>query len=224
MNEKKEVDLENVPIIELDQCDYTPHYCEENVWKLADKIKLKNNRYLEYSSVVFVSNYNCVVPLWKQKAGKDNGLVVWDYHVFLIYEGRNSSWVFDLDTLLQFPVNFVDYCIQTFKTDNILKPDFHRLFRVISASNYLNIFASDRRHMKSEDGTWIKPPPPWLPISCHNEVHNLPEFISMTVKTNGRPEYGTIYNLTDFYQRFVKTQVESVHLLDKANNSEIDNF
>lgn len=197
--------LENVPTIVLDQCHYTPHYCEENVWKLADKIRLENNKYLQYSSVVFVSNHNSLVPLWKQKAGKDTeGLVVWDYHVFLIYEGHNSSWVFDLDTLLQFPVHFVDYFIQTFKSDDILKPEFHRLFRVISASEYLHKFASDRRHMKNEGGNWIKPPPPWPPISCQDEVHNLTDFISMALETSGRPKFGTVYNLTEFYQRFVK--------------------
>lgn len=41
MNEKTEINLENVPVILLNQCEYTPHYCEENVWKLADKIRLK---------------------------------------------------------------------------------------------------------------------------------------------------------------------------------------
>lgn len=158
-----------------------------------------------------MSNRNCLVPLWKQKAGKDaDGLVVWDYHVFLIYEGHNTSWVFDLDTLLPFPVHFVDYYIQTFKSDDILKPEFHRFFRVISASDYLNNFASDRRHMKNEDGTWIKPPPPWSPITCQSEVHNLPEFMSMVLETSDRPKYGTVYNLTDFYQRFVRPQIPSL--------------
>lgn len=210
MGEKPAIRVENVPQIVLNECDYTAHYCEENVWKLADKIRLKNDKYLQHSSVVFVSNHNSLVPLWKQKAGKDaDGLVVWDYHVFLIYEGYNSSWVFDSDSLLQFPVHFVDYYIQTFKSDDLLKPEFHRLFRVISASDYLNNFASDRRHMKNENGTWIKPPPPWLPISCQNEMHNLPKFMSMSFETSHRPEFGKVYNLTDFYQRFVRLQVQS---------------
>lgn len=211
MNNKAEINLENTPLILLDQCAYTPHYCEENVWKLADKIRLENNRCLQYCYVVFVSNQNCLVPLWKQKAGKDvDGLVVWDYHVFLIYEGHNTTWVFDLDTLLQFPARFVDYFIQTFKSDDILKPEFHRLFRVISASEYLEKFASDRRHMKNEDETWIKSPPPWLPITTESDVHNLPEFISMELDVHGKSKHGTVYNLTDFYTRFIKPQSQSV--------------
>ena len=37
------------------------------------------------TSVVFVSNKKQVVPLWRQKAGKDEEkLVIWDYHVLLI--------------------------------------------------------------------------------------------------------------------------------------------
>ena len=45
------------------------------------------------TSVVFVSNKKQVVPLWRQKAGKDEEkLVIWDYHVLLILRqaGRNS--------------------------------------------------------------------------------------------------------------------------------------
>ena len=35
--------------------------------------------------MVFVSNKKQVVPLWRQKAGKDEEkLVIWDYHVLLI--------------------------------------------------------------------------------------------------------------------------------------------
>jgi hypothetical protein len=34
-----------------------------------------------------------------------------------------------------------------------------RYFRVIPANEFLKEFASDRRHMKRPDGTWIKPPP-----------------------------------------------------------------
>ena len=43
--------------------------------------------------MVFVSNKKQVVPLWRQKAGKDEEkLVIWDYHVLLILRqaGCNS--------------------------------------------------------------------------------------------------------------------------------------
>ena len=40
-------------------------------------------------------------------------------------------------------------------------------------------FASDRRHMRKPDGSWMKPPPPYDCISTQEAVHNLDEFISM---------------------------------------------
>jgi hypothetical protein len=40
-----------------------------------------------------------------------------------------------------------------------------RYFRVIPASVFLQHFASDRRHMKRADGSWIKPPPDYPPIT-----------------------------------------------------------
>ena len=41
---------------------------------------------LAKASVVFVSNKKRVVPLWRQKAGRDEEkLVIWDYHAILLY-------------------------------------------------------------------------------------------------------------------------------------------
>jgi len=56
-----------------------------------------------------------VVPLWRQKAGRDEEkLVIWDYHAIflLIHEGAAGSGqprkclVFDLDSDLPFPTYF----------------------------------------------------------------------------------------------------------------------
>ena len=68
---------------------YTSCYCEENVWKLCDKIRnTKNLIYLQEEDkafVVFISNENRTVPLWRQSASEEEeGLVIWDYHVILI--------------------------------------------------------------------------------------------------------------------------------------------
>lgn len=40
---------------------------------------------------------------------------------------------------------------------------------MITAETYLNEFASDRRHMRRPDDTWIKPPPPYPPIATSSE-------------------------------------------------------
>lgn len=45
-----------------------------------------------------------------------------------------------------------------------------RVFRVIPAESYLNEFASDRRHMRRPDDSWIKPPPPYPPIATSSEL------------------------------------------------------
>ena len=103
-----------------------------------------------------------VVPLWRQRAGRDEEkLVIWDYHVILIYKPDERCLVFDLDSDLPFPTYFHKYVTETFRTDAILNPEYHRFFRVVPAPLFLQNFASDRRHMKKPDGSWMKPPPPY---------------------------------------------------------------
>ena len=102
------------------------------------------------------------MPLWRQRAGRDEEkLVIWDYHVILIYKPDERCLVFDLDSDLPFPTYFHKYVTETFRTDAILNPEYHRFFRVVPAPLFLQTFASDRRHMKKPDGSWMKPPPPY---------------------------------------------------------------
>ena len=68
------------------QCSYAACYCEENVYKICQTMADTNPEELIKCWVVFVSNKKRVVPLWRQKAGKDEEkLVIWDYHVVLLY-------------------------------------------------------------------------------------------------------------------------------------------
>lgn len=107
------------------------------------------------------------------------------------------------------------------------KENHFRYFRVIPASEFLKDFASDRRHMKRPDGTWIKPPPNYPPIStaCKEKkyyknlqinkvflwcgiffsfflasTHNLEEYIQMDISKGP----GRVFNLTQFVQHFYK--------------------
>lgn len=75
-----------------------------------------------------------------------------------------------------------------------------RYFRVVPALEFLKEFASDRRHMKRADGTWIKPPPNYPAIRTLKSDHNLEDYIQMD--TSKGP--GQVYNLTQFVQRFYK--------------------
>uniref|UniRef100_A0A1B6E4T0 Protein N-terminal glutamine amidohydrolase n=1 Tax=Clastoptera arizonana TaxID=38151 RepID=A0A1B6E4T0_9HEMI len=203
-------------------CVYTSCYCEENVWKLVEKVQKESVDDLSGYYVVFVSNNIKAVPLWKQAAStKEDGFVLWDYHVFLIYDSgqfsheiENNSWVFDLDSQLSFPCTFSNYVKETFKSDDNIKPEFHRFFRVVKSSDYLKYFASDRHHMKNQNGLWIKPPPDYEPIFTNESMHNLPEYINMSNVNEELPHFGTIYNLSKFCDRFLKPQANAYQLDD----------
>lgn len=63
--------------------------------------------------------------------------------------------------------------METFRSDEVVLPEHHRRFRVVPANVYLREFASDRHHMKREDGTWIKTPPDYPPISTPSTFNEL---------------------------------------------------
>jgi hypothetical protein len=88
-----------------------------------------------------------------------------DYHAIMLYaEPGGKCVVYDLDSELPFPTFFHKYVTETFRTDEVLKPEYHRFFRVVPAEQFLLTFASDRSHMRKEDGSWLKPPPNYPPI------------------------------------------------------------
>lgn len=180
-------------------CLYTSHYCEENVWKLCEKLKNMNYSALEDCYCVFVSNDTKLVPLWYQKAGTgEDYFVAWDYHVFLIRKNKATVDVFDFDTLLGFPSCFEDYVRKAIGSESNMIPTYHRFFRVIPAKEYLRAFASDRSHMKNEKGEWMKPPPPYEPIKTSTSTNNLSAFISM--EKNEGP--GRVMDLKHFVMYF----------------------
>ncbi|XP_071867838.1 protein N-terminal glutamine amidohydrolase [Bombus fervidus] len=176
-----------------------PDYREENVWKLCQDVATRHGSELQHCYVAFVSNSWRSVPLWRQRAGKDEDkLVVWDFHVILIYAPDERAVVYDLDSALPFPTHFWKYAMETFRSDEVLQPEHHRRFRVIPANVYLREFASDRHHMKREDGTWIKTPPDYPPISTSTCKDNLDSFINMDPGTG----FGVVLTLDQLFDRF----------------------
>nr|CAG4641985.1 EOG090X0C0Q [Eurycercus lamellatus] len=167
--------------IQKEDCTYTSCYCEENVWKICDGVRMNQPKFLDQFFAVFISNSHQSIPLWCQKAGNisEDGLVVWDYHVILVHKRDEESLVYDLDTVLPFPCPFLQYGRATLREDEALQSRFQRFFRVIPATEFLEVFSSDRSHMKREDGSWMKPPPTYPPIHCGPSTHNFPSFISM---------------------------------------------
>ena len=145
---------------------YQPFYCEENVWHLADSMRGQT------AQVVFISNRDRACAMWKQRAGDP---IVWDYHVVLCCEGM----IYDRDSRLPFPVSVEEWIAGTFPVP--LPPMFAPKFRVIDADRFLEVFASDRSHMRTKEG-WQRPPPPWPPIG---EGMNLMRFVDMNEEFEG---------------------------------------
>ncbi|KAJ8976315.1 hypothetical protein NQ317_010269 [Molorchus minor] len=161
---------------------------EENVYKLSQDVIGKHPNEIHNCYVVFISNPSRTIPLWRQRAGKDEDkLVIWDYHVIFLYHPEpEKCLVYDLDSELPFPTYVHKYITETFRTDHILKPDYFRYFRVVAATEFLKEFASDRRHMKRSDGTWIKPPPNYSAIKTTASDHNLEDYIQMDTSKRAR--------------------------------------
>ncbi|XP_024516249.1 protein N-terminal glutamine amidohydrolase [Selaginella moellendorffii] len=146
---------------------YTSCYCEENVFLLCKALMELNIALPDASDlfVVFLLSADKQFPIWCQKnSSRDDGFCVWDYHVICIQKRFSSSTpdeasVWDLDTSLGLPVAFSSYVNEALKPLVVKKHSLDRLFRVVSAHNFLRYFASDRRHMKTSDGGWLAAPP-----------------------------------------------------------------
>ncbi|XP_057427375.1 protein N-terminal glutamine amidohydrolase [Lotus japonicus] len=166
---------------------HTPFYCEENVYLLCKKLCDDGIANAEGSDlfVAFISNEKKQIPLWNQKAStRADGVILWDYHVICIQaiQGDSPPLVWDLDSTLPFPSPLASYVSETIRPSFQLFSEYNRLFRIVHAPMFLRCFASDRRHMKVSSGNWIEDPPPHEPIVAEDgTVHNLNEYISMSV-------------------------------------------
>lgn len=61
------------------------YFSEENVWKLCQDVSQRVPDELERCFVVFISNPCRTVPLWKQRAGREEDrLVIWVCSVYLL--------------------------------------------------------------------------------------------------------------------------------------------
>jgi hypothetical protein len=176
---------------------YHPFYCEENIWHLCQSTRVIGLR----RRVVFVSNPSRTVLFFGQRAGETDGVVIWDYHVFLLAHAQRWQ-VWDPDGIAGCPVTTDEYLARAFPylyrpaghdgggevagsalspqagVNPALVPDF----RVTDADDYVAHFGSDRRHMRDAHGAWNRPPPPW---SCLGQGHNLHRFVDVTGDFHG---------------------------------------
>ncbi|KAL3219563.1 hypothetical protein MRX96_030321 [Rhipicephalus microplus] len=84
-----------------------------------------------------------------------------------------------MDTTLNFPEEFDVYVREAFRPHAAINPEFVQMFRVISAAEFLDKFASDRSRMRTSDGSWLKPPPPYPCIQTNSCDNNIDDFISV---------------------------------------------
>nr|CAG4642752.1 EOG090X0C0Q [Evadne anonyx] len=180
------------------ECIHTSCYCEENVWHLCHNVKENHPSKLQGCYAVFISNGGQTIPLWYQKSAGEAGFVIWDYHVIFLHKNAYECQVYDLDSTLSFPCQFEDYLEQAIKCDEMLPTQFHRLFRIIPAEDFLNDFASDRKHMQKADGSWMKPPPPYPPIKSKTCSNNLNFYINMSCNISKTE----VVNFSQFSERF----------------------
>lgn len=134
---------------------YQAFYCEENAWWLCQRSELGPGK----REVWFISNESKQCALLEQRAAPVGLEVIWDYHVVVVV----GDAVWDLDSRLGMPVPVLEYLEKTFPD---LPAELRHLaprFRVVDADELVATLHSDRSHMRTPDGGWLRPPPAWDP-------------------------------------------------------------
>eukprot|EP00873_Tetraselmis_striata_P002889 jgi/Tetstr1/423153/TSEL_013921.t1 len=169
-------------------CEYTSCYCEENIYRLTQRLQEQPEQLRGELFVVFLSNPQRMMELWCQRiAAPVGGHAVWDYHVILLQKnavsqakedsGGQCCQVWDLDSTLPFPVPLPQYRQHALKPPTV----YPRWFRVIPADVFLRNFASDRSHMVMPNGEYAEPPPPYTPLVAHDgKTNTLDSFLDMS--------------------------------------------
>jgi len=138
---------------------YTKLFCEENIWHLANSL-IKQGVNTEEINIIFISNNNKQIAIFNQLTAEVNQPAIWDYHVILMINIKQSPYILDFDTRLFFSSKLADYFNNSFP--NIINPEYQSHFRVIPATSYLKHFYSDRSHMKNIISTQEFPPYPTI--------------------------------------------------------------
>jgi protein N-terminal glutamine amidohydrolase len=120
---------------------YCSHFCEENVYKMANSIldDMRSHQDISPSAsffVVFISSECKRTPVWYQKAGRQGEPVLWDYHVVLVAKGMSQSLLHKicsaevLDTYCDQAKPFSDSLPSQFKSEveNSPQPMMHIVF------------------------------------------------------------------------------------------------
>ena len=174
---------------------YTPFYCEENIWHLAQEECFRGRE----AFVSIISGKGIYRRLWFQSQAEDHeSPIYWDYHVvLLVYDGGWRAW--DLDTTLGLPVPAHIYFQKTFLNSGINLENCDVILRLIDSGNYVRSFSSDHSHMRSPTGDWLAPPPEW-PRILQGGKSNLLEWLDVD-----RDHPGQVKTLAEFMSNFITT-------------------
>ncbi len=142
----------------MDTSQYTPFFCEENIWKVTNSINCNN---LDKFNVLFLTNPKRKIALFNQKIVPLGEITLWDYHVILHDTVENI--IYDFDTRLKFNSNFSDYFLNTFPEQKQLPEEFRTFIRIIPAAQYKEHLHSDRSHM-IKNGVQLADFPKWPAI------------------------------------------------------------
>jgi hypothetical protein len=102
--------------------------------------------------------------MWAQRASVGGAPVLWDYHVVAVVAGPpdEGAWVLDPDCVVGEVTSLATWLAASFP---IVIPGQEPAFRIVDGQAYVDGFASDRRHMRRADGSFLQPIPPWPPIA-----------------------------------------------------------
>ena len=111
-----------------------------------------------------------------------------------------ETLVWDLDCALGFGVPFDSWATKSLRPSVSKRASYAQSFRVASAADFLTGFASDRSHMRRDDGAFAMPPPqqPCI-VASSGATHTLPTWWDMT---HAEPGYGVVQDLSSFVGRF----------------------
>lgn len=180
-------------------------YCEENVYKLAQRLVQSKDVEVASIHVVFVSNRAKKTPIWMQESSPSpQNPVIWDYHVILLAMVNKIPLIFDLDSTLPFPSSAQSYIEQAFRPLELKKLQhiYHPMFRLIPVRDFLDYFASDRSHMRSS--TAQTPVWPLIRGPLETRTMNLHEYLSMEFQ---KKEYGIVHPSVESFQALVQSLV-----------------
>lgn len=177
---------------------YTPFYCEENIWHLAQEECFRGQE----THAVLISGKGPYRRFWCQgNAEHPDFPVFWDYHAILL--SYRKGWrVWDLDTTLGLPVAADTYFHQTFLRPSLEAKDTDVILRIIAAEEYVERFSSDRSHMKLPSGAWAASPPEWAMIQNERES-NLLDWLDVS-----KDEPGQLVTLAELVEGHVALSAE----------------